>query len=57
MTQQEIALAAEKRIKEHIGDLIFAQALLAAEVQLLRARLAALELPTQAPQVAANGDA
>lgn len=43
MLPQAIALAAERRIKEQLGDLIFANALLSAEVEALRVQVAAHE--------------
>lgn len=39
MPTLEIAQAAEKKIKEQIGDLVFANALLMAEIEALRLRL------------------
>ena len=56
ITPLSIAQAAEQRIKEQIGDLVFANALLMSEVQALRARVERFEAEDQERRRVALGN-
>lgn len=56
ITPLSIAQAAEQRIKEQIGDLVFANALLVSEVQALRARIELFEAEDQERRRVALGN-
>mgnify|MGYP001573613558 FL=1 len=56
ITPLSIAQAAEQRIKEQIGDLVFANALLMSEVQALRARIELFEAEDQERRRVALGN-